>query len=446
MKFARWVAVFAVIVIVLLLVCVGMTLRFANSDRICSGVTVSGRDIGGMTRGQAERILQDWAIEQSQHDITLTAMDRRWGGTFASLGIRVDWKDAVARAFAVGREGNLINRSICALTSGGIGKNISAKFLIDKDRLQKTLAKVNQAVGAPHRDAKIRVVDSRIEIEQDSCGTMLDEAAAVGIVSKAVLAGEHVVQLPVVPDEPEVTARDALGIDALLSSYTTSFNRGKVGRTHNLTLAAKSIDGIILKPGQEFSYNKAVGPRILDRGFQMAQVFVKGKLEDGIGGGVCQVSSTLFNAVLLAGLAVKERNPHSQLVPYVSAGRDATVAYGHLDFRFQNNNASPIGVVAQVKGSRLSVRIYGSANDVKVVKVYTGTVKRTAAGSETHVDRTLPSDAKRIIEKGARGADVVLYRRILAPDGNESVEAMRSKYRPQNTVYAVGPTTPSIPE
>lgn len=446
MKFGRWMVALVIVVVVVLLGAAAMTIRFAGSDRICSGVCVSGNEIGGLTQDRAKQIIQDWAIEQAHRDITLTAMDRRWGGTLSSLGLRVDWHDAVARAYAVGREGNAVNRAICALTGCGVGKHIDARLLIDKDRLQETLSKVNKAIGAPHRDARIHIVDSRIQIEQDSCGTKLDEAAAVGVVSKAVLAGEHVVPLPVVPDPPDVTASDVQGIDALLASYTTSFNRGKVGRTHNLTLAAKSIDGTILKPGQEFSYNKAVGPRLEGRGFQMAQVYIKGKLEDGIGGGVCQVSSTLFNAVLLAGLVVKERNPHSQLVPYVTAGRDATVAFGHLDFRFQNANTAPIGVVSQVKGNRLNIRIYGSAQDKKVVSIYTSRVKRTPAGSKMLVDQTLAQNAKHVVEKGASGAEVILYRKIIMPDGKDSVEAIRSRYKPQNTVYAVGPTAQSIPQ
>ena len=99
-----------------------------------------------------------------------------------------------------------------------------------------------------------------------------------------------------------------------------------------------------------------------------------------------------------------------------------------------------------VKANRLTVRIYGSAQDKKVVKLYTGRVKRIESGSKTIVDQTLAQAMRRVIEKGARGAEVVLYRRIKMPDGSDSVETIRSKYRPQNAVYAVGPTTSSVPE
>lgn len=436
----------ALVVVTCLLVVLAITLQFGGGEHICRGVSVSGIDLGGMTRDTAAQALHAWAVEQARRGITLTAMDRRWGATLAGLGVRVDWKDAADRAFAVGRKGNLLNRAVCVLTSRGRGKLIVPRLLTDRARLTRTLSKANRAVSTPHKDARIRMVDSRITIEQDSCGTKLDEKACIRVVSRAVRMGQNVVRLPVVPDPPKVTARDAASIDTLLSSFTTSFNRGKRGRTHNLTLGARAIDGIVLKPRQVFSVNNTVGPRLEGRGFQIAQVYIKGKLEDGIGGGVCQVSSTLFNAVLLAGLAVRERSPHSQLVPYVSPGRDATVAYGLRDFRFENSNASPVGIVARVKGSRLTIQICGAAADKKEVKVYTGVVKRMPAGSKTVVDDSLPEGKKQLVEKGARGLEVVLYRKITMPDGQEEVETMRSRYVPQRAIIAVGPTAQALPE
>lgn len=437
-KLGRFGVVAACVVVALLVVVLGITLRFAGLDRICSGVSVSGIDLGGLGRDEAGAIVQEWAGKQAHRDVTLTAMDRRWSGTLASLGVRIDWQDAVGRAYDVGRKGNILNRAVCVLTSGGSGKRIAAPLLIDRDRLARTLRKAGRAVSVPHKDAKIRVVESTIEILQDSCGTKLDEVAAVEVVLKAVRAGENIIQLPVISDPPDVAARDVEGIDALLASYTTSFPAYKRERTHNLTLASRSIDGMVLKPGQIFSYNTAVGPRIEGRGFQKAQIYIKGKLEDGIGGGICQVSSTLFNAALLAGLSIEERYPHCQVVPYVRPGRDATVAFGHLDFRFQNSNTAPIGVVSKVKGSRLTVQIYGSAQDKRVVKLYTGPISRVPAGSKTVVDATLAEGVRRVVEKGASGVSVVLYRKMTAADGTEVVEAMKSRYPAQKAVIAVG--------
>jgi vancomycin resistance protein YoaR len=445
-KLARFAAGLGIGMVVCLLVVLVLMLQFRSGSTICRGVSVSGIDLSGLTKAQASPIVQAWASKRAFRNVHLTAMDRRWSGTLASLGMRLDWRDAIERAFLVGRKDFSPNSAICALTRCGAGKSIVPQLLVDRGRLERTLRKVSRAVNAPHKDARVCIVDSRLQIVQDSCGLQLDEKAAVGIVSQAVRMGQNLVRLPVVPDPPDVTAQDAAGIDTLLASYTTPFNRGKVGRTHNLTLAARCIDGAVLRPRQVFSVNDAVGPRLAGRGFQMAQVYIKGKLEDGIGGGVCQVSSTLFNAVLLAGLTIKERSPHSQVVPYVSPGRDATVAYGLRDFRFENSDMSPIGVVAYVKGSRLTVQIYGAATEKKEVKLYTNVVKRMVAGSETVVDSSLPEGKTQVVEKGARGLEVVLYRKLKMPDGTDAVQTIRSRYAPQKAVVAVGPSAELPPE
>lgn len=445
-KLGRLARALGVVTAICAIVLLAVILHFVHGSRICKGVSVSGIDLSGMTKDEAAPLVRAWAVKQAERSVTLTAMDRRWTGTLSSLGVRADWQDAVERAFSVGREGIWLNSAVCVLTRWGVGKHIIPKLRVDRDRLAKTLSKVSDAVNHPHKDARIRVVDSRIVIDQDSCGVKLDEKAALGVVARAAALGGNVVPLPIVEDRPDVTARDAAGIDTHLSSYTTSFNAGKRGRTHNLVLAARCIDGVVLKPGQVFSYNDVVGPRLVGRGFQMAQVYIRGKLEDGIGGGVCQVSSTLFNAVLLAGLKVRERSPHSQVVPYVSAGRDATVAYGHRDFRFENSNTSPVGLVSTVRGSRLTIGVYGSALDKKTVKVYVGRSSRTDAGVKTVVDATLPEGAKRLVEKGATGVSVVLYRKITMPDGTDAVETMRSRYAPQKATYAVGAVAAPSPE
>lgn len=429
----------------LLVAAFGITSHFASSDKIAKGVLVSGNDLGGLTRNQAEAKLQSWAVRQSRRGITLTAMDRRWSSQLASIGISVDWHCAADQAFAVGRTGNFINRLACTLTSTGCGKKIDAKLRVDRIKMQRTLRKIAGVVNRPHADARIHLVDSALEIKQDSCGIKLDEKRAADIICSSVQSGHNVIRLPVVTDRPDVTARDAVGIDTLLSSYTTTFNRGLKGRTHNLTLAARCVDGVILKAGQEFSCNAIIGPRLEQRGFRTAQIYIRGKLEDGIGGGVCQVSSTLFNSVLLAGLTISERSPHSQTVPYVRPGRDATVAYGHRDFKFVNSNDHPVAVVITINGSRLTAQIYGTSSDRKQVKLYIGKLSIIPAKSKTVLDTSLPTGSRKLVEKGATGYSVVLYREITQSDGSVAQDTFRSRYAPQSSVHAIGAQTQSSP-
>lgn len=436
---SRKAILIALVVVVPIAAALVKTLSFGACDRICNGVKISGVSVAGMSRAQARKIMRVWAVRRADRRITLTALNSRWVGSIADFGAHVKWKESVDQAMAVGRNGNIVNRMICVVTPKGCGKHIRAKIVLDMNEIEKTIDKIAKAVSRPHRDAKIKVVDKHLEVEQDSIGIKLDEDRAVKTISRALRSDKMVVTLPVVTDKPDVKAQDARGIDTLLARFTTPFNPGKIDRTHNLTLAARSINGVILKPGRKFSYNDTVGPRVLGRGFRNAPIFVKGKLEPGVGGGICQVSTTLYNAVLLAGMHIIERYPHSRTVPYVGAGRDATVAYGLRDFKFENNNSSPVGILTSISRGNITVDIYGAVRDKKSVRIYTGPVRYSPAKpAETVTDSALPRGAHKVVDKGARGVRVTVYRKISQPDGSDVIEVVSNdRYPPQAKVIAV---------
>ena len=139
--------------------------------------------------------------------------------------------------------------------------------------------------------------------------------------------------------------------------YSTTFNINDKARRVNITQAAKSINGVVVHPGEEFSFNQTVGPTIEKRGYLKGKIFVNGKESMGVGGGVCQVSSTLFCAVTIMGLETTERHPHSRPVKYVPKGYDAATSYGVIDYKFVNNQPFPVIIEAAVEGNTLTVLI-----------------------------------------------------------------------------------------
>lgn len=145
-----------------------------------------------------------------------------------------------------------------------------------------------------------------------------------------------------------------------LGSYATYFKETNLERSHNITLAAEAINNYVVFPGEVFSFNEVVGERTKDRGYKRAPVIVKGELAEDIGGGICQVSSTLFNAVDLKGIQIVERYEHSRRVPYVPPGRDATVSWWGPDFVFKNMYNQPVLLRAQSKNGKMTVRIFSS--------------------------------------------------------------------------------------
>nr|WP_232334033.1 MULTISPECIES: VanW family protein [Thermoactinomyces] len=165
--------------------------------------------------------------------------------------------------------------------------------------------------------------------------------------------------IPMVEVKPEVTSKDLQQVDKnLIGSYTTKFNPGNVNRTTNMKLASKEIHNLVMLPGEKFSFNQVVGERTEARGYKTAHVIVKGEYTEGIGGGICQVSSTLYNSTDRAGLKMLRVVHHSADVNYVPKGRDATVSWGGPDFRFQNNLDAPILLRIFINGGELTANVY----------------------------------------------------------------------------------------
>lgn len=178
---------------------------------------------------------------------------------------------------------------------------------------------------------------------------------------------------------PNVTT-NMIGTEAfpdLLSNFSTKYSASNKNRTTNLILAANKINGTVLMPGETFSYNKTVGARTIAAGYKEAPIYVSGRVEDGLGGGICQITTTLYNAVLYANLEVTERSNHQFVPSYAGASRDATVVYGAIDFKFKNNREYPIKITCSVSNGIANFKIFGlkSENDyeVQITSRITGT-------------------------------------------------------------------------
>ena len=233
----------------------------------------------------------------------------------------------------------------------------------------------------------------------------IDEAKAIVQEQKE----EYVI--PLKYSTPSVTT-NMIGTEAfpdLLSQYQTTYSTRDTDRTTNLRLAANKINGTVVMPGETFSYNKVVGERTIAAGYKEAPIYVSGKVVDGLGGGICQITSTLYNAVVYANLEIVERSNHQFIPSYVTASRDATVVYGSIDFKFKNNRDYPIKIVCSVSGGIASFQIFGMKTendyDVEISSYQTGTTA-TAIYSEAY--KILKKDGK-VVSKELLSKDT--YRR-----------------------------------
>lgn len=193
---------------------------------------------------------------------------------------------------------------------------------------------------------------------------------------------------------PNVTT-NMIGNEAfpdLLSEFSTRYSASNKNRTTNLILASNKINGTVIMPGETFSYNKIVGERTIAAGYKEAPIYVEGRVEDGLGGGICQITSTLYNAVLFANLEIVERSNHQFVPSYVKASRDATVVYGAIDFKFKNNRNYPIKINCSVSNGIANFKIFGlKTNDDYEVEISSRITKTTS--------NSIYSEAYKILKK-----------------------------------------------
>lgn len=251
---------------------------------------------------------------------------------------------------------------------------------------------------------------------------------------------EYVIPLKVV--YPKVSTNQ-IGSEAFpdqLATFSTKFSTKNVNRSTNIRLAVKKINGTVLMPGQSFSYNQTVGKRTVAAGFKVAAVYANGEVSEGVGGGICQVSSTLYNSVLLSNLEIVERHNHSFNPGYVPAGQDATVSWGGPDFKFKNNRSYPIRIAASVSGGTITIQIFGmKQDDDYTVKIRSSVIGSIAPKTTYKTDPNLAPGETKVLQKGSNGVKSITYK-ILYKNGQEvsRTEISRDIYNPHNKVIATG--------
>ncbi len=240
-----------------------------------------------------------------------------------------------------------------------------------------------------------------------------------------------------------------LGAEAfpyLISSFSTNYVASNVNRSTNLKIAAQKINGKVLLPGEEFSFNQVVGKRTVEEGYKDAQIYADGGVVDGLAGGICQISSTLYNAVLLANLQITERRNHSYTTSYLEAGKDATVVWGTIDFKFINSRSYPIKIESSVEGGVATFKIHGikeeTEYEVKILPVKTQSIPYTTSYIQ---DPTLAPGQQVVSQAGHPGYKVTTYKELLLNGSVVSKEVITNDtYSPMRTIIRIGPVVPVV--
>lgn len=432
------------ILIAVMCITVGAASALSNGDTIYKGVRIAGIDVGGMTVDQAKNTIQPKAASMLAKKITLNCNETETTASIAELGAKVDIEKPVQEAYKIGREGNILKRIVDVMMLWKEPVDIGLDYAFNKDQTIKYLTALALKVDSAPRDASIKISGGTIHIIPDKTGVRLDVQKSAERILAALDEGAKQISLVTVTAQPSVKADELKKINGMLASYSTRFKPSQKDRSYNLKLACKAIDGHVLKPGEVFSYNKVVGPREKKYGFRDAPIFVNGGVEDGTGGGICQVSTTLYNAALLSNLKIVRRAPHSRPVAYAPIGRDATVAYPSIDLRFQNTTKAPIYISARIVGNTVNVSLYGMKTPGISVSLESDGHQVIKPGEKRMPVSNLPPGKTTVKEPGRAGHKISIYR-IVKQNGKILRRELVSNtyYRPEDRVILVGkPLTP----
>jgi vancomycin resistance protein YoaR len=306
------------------------------------------------------------------------------------------------------------------------------------------LMKLGKRVNKPAKDATFAVDGSRVYVVPARPGVELDAVATAGAVMNAALRRApalRIAHLPIRASQAKVStnAARAMHISGLVSSYTTVYG-GIPNRIHNVELVAHLVDDKLIAPGATFSFNQTTGERNAAKGFLEAPVIVNGELTTGLGGGVCQVSTTVFNAAFEAGLKITERTNHALYISHYPQGRDATVDYPSLDLKFVNDTGSWLLLRTFVSSSSLTVNLYGTPVHRRVVSTTSPLVAHGVPPVEKTVDPTLAPGDKVVDDSGVPAMSTSVTRDVYTPAGKLLYhDTWYSSYRAEPKLVRLGP-------
>jgi len=312
---------------------------------------------------------------------------------------------------------------------------------LDKGKVISYLEKTTASITIEPRDAEFSIEDDKVRIIPGESGRKVDfEKAIEGILEACKTDTDRVAMLSTVVVEPKLTTEDAekMGIKEKVSSFTTYFNPNQRSRVHNIKTLARELDGNIVAPDEVFSFNGNIGPRTASKGYEEASAIVNGELVPALGGGICQVATTLFNTIFFGGYEVLERYNHSLFISSYPAGRDATVSYGGPDLKFQNNTDAYILIKAVATASSVTVSFYSTDQGIKVEYTTSGPSNLKDYPTQREDDPTLPKGVTKVVEKGAQGRDITVHRTVIKDGDVVKKDKFFSRYKPKTAIVRVG--------
>lgn len=386
--------------ILLSVICAGMyqphcAVAAADDEAILEGVYMGEMSLAGMTAGEAKASVSAFVEELKHKNITFGAVGDHYVSVIAGdLGLTWVNESDIDAAAALGKKGNIVKRYKAMQDLKHGNKVYDLKLSLDRDLIKSVLEEQCAEYDIPSVNNTITRVDGQFVIEEGQAGERVNVEESLNQIYEYITNGwdyqDASIDLAIDVSEPKGSVEDLQKMTDVLGTFTTSYSTSSPSRCKNIENGARLINGTLLYPGDEFSTYDTIKPFTEANGYYPAGSYMNGKVVDSLGGGICQVSTTLYNAVLLSELEVTERHNHSMIIAYVKPSMDAAIAESSgKDFRFVNNWENPIYIEGVTQGKQITFTIYGveQRDPSRVVRYESETL------STTHPDHEIITPA-----------------------------------------------------
>lgn len=395
--------------------------------------------VGAMSVAKAKRLID--SADRRTKKVTLRWLNKSQSVPKQKLGLTVDAQKSAKRSYLVGRQGTLFQQLVLR-TKLMLQKPYSVKpvFHFNQKQAEKSLKELAVIINQPATNAQLILNPKQVKIVPHQNAQELLLAENLAVLKQAFT--KKVIKLKVKVTKPQVTteALKKMKVETLMSEFATVIPPGPLNRYNNIKLAASKLNNWQIKPGEVFSFNAAVGPRTAKAGYLPAPVIEAGNLTLGIGGGICQVSTTLYNAAMLAGLPIKERYLHSNYISAYPAGRDATVVYNALDLKFKNDTDGTIIIKSEIANGKITFLLYGPKTNRQVEFSQPAIFNIVPFPVKEVVDPALPPGVKLKAQAGVPGRSVKVIRTVKKDGRLLFSEEIFSRYTPRQEIIKIGPT------
>ena len=413
MRLTKFVSYFLLILLLGGVLLVVGDVSLAYSDKLCRGLVLADVEVGGLTIAEAEaKMAAALRNKESKPVARVLYENQQWEVSWDVVSGRPDVASMVHQAYNIGRVGNLLQRIRTQFVTINGGKKSHLGLHADEVKIRSIVSAVADSVDRPAIDATLLETVDGIHISKDQTGRQTNREATVKALVQAIETGNAAgIPLIVMNMPASIRVQDLQGIDGMIAAYTTVYDSSEESRSRNIQIAASKLSGILVGPGDILSFNDRVGLRNPEHGYKLAPTLSSAGAVMDWGGGVCQVSSTLYNAALLADFAVVERSAHYQPPAYVPLGQDATVADGQIDLKVKNIRKHAMYVRSSADAGKLEVRIYGK-REKGALAVRIETTEKTVHVPQTIIlqDPSLPLGEEVVESMGRTGFVVEVHR------------------------------------